>query len=426
MVKVDLRNQSHRVSFILILFALLSLLNFVGCSKKIEEEKNVSFEKQKRFVQSRANRLISYIWKRQSEFEEEFLKRLRQNNGVLNKTLEEERDRIYFRANKVFMQFFEDAIRADPTEVANYVSYGLYLRPRQGFFEEALRYIQKGPELEPDNPVYHFLLAYSYIAPMKSGIYTRGVGTERFSYRKYKDKFEIEMNRARKLMPENAFLDHFEALVKMFFEDDYERAWELIISGNNKPKSYFILPPPFPALMDYWEYSGLYGYAIGLESTFGIYPKDMVIYTITKLLERDDIKNDPEKLFELMRFLYNLSNTRPFDRIQHYLTGVVLEALIRHFEDIGDKEKVKELKNQMFFYDEITDSLGRWFEKRVKESYPIEDPKSFLEFEDKLARNPDVLIDALALNLRLLDQIRAVLGLDKEKYFLLNQKWDKV
>ncbi len=406
--------------------ALLLILVFAvsSCSDKKQEIASKPFEMQERFISSRSNRMTVYVWTKQTDLEMEFQRKLYQNDYRMNEELEKERDRIYFGANKVLMQLFESAIRSDQAEPANYVSYGLYLRPRQGHFDKALKYIQKGPELEPDNPVYHFILAYAYVAPLQSGQYSRRGGYEEFAYDRYRDKYRIEINRAKKLMPENAFLDYFDALIVYGREDDVLKAWDLILAGNKKPKSYFLFPPPFPALLDTWD-TGFAGKVLNLEWAFGNYQEEFLLSLVPKLLEEESIRDDPASLFEVLRFLYRLGITRPFDRVHHYLTGLVVLRLVNLYKEGPDEEKAKAMMHWKKFYDEIGVTLGKWYEQKVKGQLLQSDPKSFLEFEEKVRRVTDVTMDTLGLHLRLLKGIRESLGLSAKEYPLPNFKWEE-
>jgi len=405
-------------------FILLALAIFLAsCNRASKTAEETPLETQDKYIKPQCSSMVAFVWREQTRLENIFQDKLRKNKLEMTPQLEAERDRVYFTVNTYHKQFLEQAIKEHPENPANYVAYGAYLRPRRGFYKESLKYFQKAVDLDPTNPAYHFLLAHAYCAPLKSGEYTREGVIEEVAYSEYKDKFNIEIDRARKLMPDNSFLDYFKALVIYDNEKDLQTAWDLILQGNKKVKSYFIFPPPLPHLIDAWDTSGFQDDYIGLQWSYGYYPEREVISLVNALLEDKNISGDPEKIFEVMRFLYKMGLTRPFDRIHHYLMGVALEKLYIHYERAEDPLKLEKVKEIKRLYDGISSTLGTWVKEEVKGIYPIKDPKNFLEHEEKIRRVSSVLRSAIDLQRRLLKQVRDLIGLSASEYPLQDMLW---
>ena len=416
--------QNQKLLGLLARFVFLVLtITLISCEKASKTAEETPLETQDKYIKPQSSSMVSFVWHEQTRLENIFQEKLKKNKFELTPQLEAERDRVYFTVNTYHKQFLEQAIKEYPKNPANYVAYGAYLRPRRGFYKESLKYFQKAVDLDPTNPAYHFLLAHAYSAPLKSGEYTREGVMDEVAYSENKDKFHIEIDRARKLMPDNSFLDYFKALVIYDKENDLTTAWDLILEGNSKVKSYFIFPPPLPHLIDAWDTSGFQEDYIGLQYSYGYYPEPVVISLVNALLESEEINSDPEKIFEVMRFLYRMGLTRPFDRIHHYLMGLALEKLYVHYGGAGDPLKLEKIKEIKRLYDGISSTLGTWVKEEVKGIHPIKDPKNFLEHEEKIRRVSSVLRNAIELQRRLLKQVRDLIGLSAREYPLHNLLW---
>jgi len=383
-----------------------------------------SKEQEERYWKPRGSGSIQLAWKQQTMLHQMFLKKYDAADEEGKKGLQAELEKVFFRTNGVLVQLFESGIQEDPKDAANYVSYGLYLLPRKGQFENAISLIEKATTLERDNAGHHFLLADAYVAPLRSGEFLASGDTRAIRYARYTDKYEVELQRARKLMPDNAFFDYYDALTTYGFEGDLDAAWKLILQGNAKPKSYFILPPPLPMMADSWLTVFEYPNSLHLYWNSAYYPADDFTKLTVNLLTSDAIKNQPGQIFEVARFVFHASHTRPFDRLYHFLLGMSIEQAINYYQDLGSEKKVEELKEVRNFYDQVTVTMADAFLQDVLGNEPgVREPQDRLDLEVQLRRQAKTLIPIYPLELRLMKKFRRALDLDPEQYPVFNDLW---
>jgi len=414
--------------------AALALLLAFGCRQKKETATSFASavassasatvdDKEARYWQPRGTGSTLLAWKQQTRLHKMFIEKYDAADEKGREKLQSELDKVYFRTNGVLVQLFEDAISEKPKEPANYISYGFYLLPRKGQFENAIALIEKGMNMERDNAGFHFLLAHAYVAPLRSSEFTSSDQTREIRYTRYQGKFEIELGRARKLMPENAFFDYYEAITKYTFDHDLDAAWKLIRQGNEKPQAYFILPPPIAMLTDSWANEFTYPDAFSLYWNFGCYEEDELMKLAVDLVTSDEVKNDPEKMFDLARFVFHASQTRPYDRLYHLLIGLAVEQAIAYYTGLGSEKKVEEMQEVRSFYDEVTSTTDDLLRQKGGSDVLPADP---LSLEEQVRRRYQVLNLVFPVEMRLMKKLREALGLDAEQHPLYDELWRPV
>lgn len=431
--------QMRFTAFILVMMVWTLVLSLAaGCRQKSTSggvsaragagsSASSSASAEERYWKPRGSGSVQLAWKQQTKLHQMFIKKYDAADQAGKNALQSELEKIYFRTNGVLVQLFEDAIGENPNEPANYISYGFYLLPRRGQFENALSLIEKGMTMERDNAGFHFLLAHAYVAPFDSGEFSRPDQTRLIRYQRYKGKFEIELQRARKLMPNNAFFDYYEAITRYRFDSDLDAAWELIKQGNAKAKSYFILPPPLPLMTDTWMTENIYPGAFNLYWNSASYPAEDFTKLAVNLLTSDKVKDSPKRMFELARFVFHASQTRPYDRLYHSLLGQVLDQAISYYGGLGSENKVAELKEVRRFYDEVTATMDDLLRRKVIGNAPgVTLPKDALDLEVQLRRQYRALDPVLPLELRLVKKLRQALDLDAQQYPVFDGLWRPV
>ncbi|OPX21497.1 MAG: hypothetical protein B1H03_06500 [Planctomycetales bacterium 4484_113] len=420
-----------------VMLAAVALAFAAGCRQKTESASPLvsstassasipapAREKEARYWKPRGSGSVELAWKQQTKLHQMFIKKYDAADDAGKEKLKSELEMVYFRTNGVLVQLFEDAISENPDEPANYISYGFYLLPRKGQFENAIALIEKGMDMERDNAGFHFLLAHAYVAPFRSGEFSTSDKTRNIRYKRYRGKFEVELQRARKLMPDNAFFDYYEAVTTYHFNGNLDVAWELVQQGNEKPESYFILPPPLAMLSDTWVSQYTYPDNFHLYWNFGYYPADDFIKLAVDLLTSGKVKDSPSKIFEVARFVFHASQTRPYDRLYHFVLGLVIEQALTYYGDLGSDKKVEELKQVRKFYDEITTTMDELLRQEVIGSEPgVKPPKDPLDLEVQLRRQYKALGPVFPLELRLMKKLRDALNLDAEQHPLFNDLW---
>jgi hypothetical protein len=380
-----------------------------------------------RLTKPLGSRLLDTAWSQQTELHQIFTRKYDSTDKEGQKGLRGELDRVYFTKNSTISGYFEKAIEDDPGEPANYVSYGYYLQPRRDEFENSLKYIEKGITRDEENGAWHFLLANAYITPFRSGDFTRFGTADPLRWVRYKDKYEIEIARAGRLLPENWFVPYYDAVFRYNRDEDLAKAWGLVAEGNQRREGYFIFVPPLPLTITSWNLVPDRNQFFDLQWNFGFYRYQLIEHLADSLIKDDGFCADPEKMFGVMQFLYNAGATRPFDRLYHFQMGQALDALIEHYRGADDAQTLAKLEEAKKLYDSITETFVRSFDRAnlpVTGAFTPNDPK--LLMLERSARRQDYLIEPiLKHDLRLLKQVREALGLSPEEHALSNTMWER-
>ncbi len=148
---------------------------------------------------------------------------------------------------------------------------------------------------------------------------------------------------------------------------------------------------------------------------------------VEAMLDDKDFTGDPERLWEIIVFLYQASETRPLDRIYHYHIGQALEALKNCCEQMGDAEKAQKLEQALEFYDGISATLRYEFELSglpLSGSGSSDDPE-LLTIERSCRRQENIIEPVLKLHTRLLKQVRDALGFSADDHPIVTLRWEK-
>jgi len=370
---------------------------------------------------------IREAWAQQTLLHRVFIRKYDSTDKAGQKELRDELDKVYFTANPITRKSFEAAIAEDPDEPANYVSYGYYLLPKRDEYENSLNYIQKGITMEEDNPAWQFLMAYAYIAPLRCGDFYRFGSIDQLRWKRYEDKYELVMRRAARMWPENWFVPYFMAIQQFRVDKDLEKCWEDIVQGNSRPKGHFVFVPPLPLTINKWSAVPDRDEFFDLQWHFGLYSYAAIQKMVEAMLDDESFTNDPERLWNIIVFLFQASETRPLDRVYHYHIGQALEALKNCYEQTGDAKKAQRLEQALEFYDGISATLRDEFELSglpLSGSGSADEPE-LLTIERSCRRQENIIEPVLNLHTRLLKQIREILGFSAADYPIVTPQWEK-
>lgn len=380
-----------------------------------------------RLVKSLGGDGIREGWAQQTLLHRVFIKKYDSTDKAGQKELRDELDKVYFTANPVTRKNFEDALAEDPAEPANYVSYGYYLLPKRDEYENSLNYIQKGITMEEDNPAWQFLMAYAYVAPLRCGDFYRFGSIDQLRWKRYEDKYEVVIRRAARLWSENWFVPYFMAVHQYRVDKDLEKCWKNIIEGNSRAKGYFVFVPPLPLTINKWGAVADRDEFFDLQWHFGLYSYTAMQHMADAMLEYETFVNDPERLWGIMVFLFQASETRPLDRIYHYHIGQALKALKGYYGETGDEEKAQKLEQVLEFYNGISATLRNEFELSglpLSGGGSADDPE-LLVIERSCRRQENIIEPMLKLHARLLKQVRGALDFSASDHPIVTLQWDK-
>jgi hypothetical protein len=365
---------------------------------------------------------IRAAWAKQTKLSAIFIQMYDAKDAAGQKAMQTDLDRVYFVDNPILEQDFAAAIAEQPNEPANYVSRGWYKLPRHDTYEDGLKDIEQGITMEEPNPAWHFLLAYAYVAPLRSGDFTRFGSMDKLRWERYKDKYDIVLSRSMEKWPENWYMPYFAATHQFAIDQDLKKCYELVAKGNQGSLGRFIFVPPMPLTIENWAAVPDRDDYFDLQWNFGFYAynttQDMVMF----MLKDKQIAADPEKLWNLMLFMYNASMTRPLDRDFHYTLGRVLLALQASAKAKGDTAATAKLAEAQKFYDGVTHTFKTYFtDSGLKMSSPdVKGEDSMLTIERSTRRQREILEPVLKLELRLMKQVRDAMGYSASKYPLYN------
>ncbi len=414
------------------MLALLAWLLLGSCKKSpSDEEGPVPGTSPKReFQQDRLSEPLGgeglrLAWRQQTKLHGVFIRKYDLASEKEQEELRNELDAVYFTANPILMQVFEEAIAADPTEPANYVSCGYYLLPRYDKYEESLTYIQKGITMEEDNPAWHFLMAYAYVAPFRSGDFYRFGTADKVRWMRYSDKYNTVIRRAERKWAENWYVPYFRAIQQYRMEKDLEGCWEAIIEGNRRQQGYFVFVPPLPLTISSWKTVPDRDQYFDLQWNFGLYSYSPLQKLVDALIEDETNRGDPERLWEILVFLYQASETRPYDRIFHYHLGRALKALKEYCTSTGDTERTERLAEALKFYDSVSATFKKEFEYSGLPLSSAASPagQELMVIEQSCRRQEEIIEPILRLDLRLMKLVREALGFSPESHPLVSPQW---
>ena len=380
-----------------------------------------------RLVTSLGGDGIREAWAQQTLLHRVFIRKYDSTDKAGQKELRDELDKVYFTANPVTWKSFEDAIEENPNEPANYVSYGYYLLPKRDEYENSLNYIQKGITMEEDNPAWQFLMAYAYVAPLRCGDFYRFGSIDQLRWKRYEDKYELVMRRAARMWPENWFVPYFMAIHQFRVDKDLEKCWEDIVQGNSRAEGYFVFVPPLPLTINKWGAVTDRDEFFDLQWHFGLYSYTAMQHMVEAMLNDEAFVGNPERLWQIVVFLFQASETRPLDRIYHYHIGQALETLKDCYEQMGDAEKTQKLEQALELYDGISATLRNEFDLSglpLSGSGPSDGPE-LLTIERSCRRQENIIEPLLKLHTRLLKQVREILDFSTNDYPIVTPQWEK-
>lgn len=370
---------------------------------------------------------IREAWAQQTLLHHVFIRKYDSTDKAGQMELRDELDKVYFTANPITRKSFEDAIAKDPNEPANYVSYGYYLLPKHDEYENSLNYIQKGITMEEDNPVWQFLMAYAYVAPLRCGDFYRFGSIDQLRWERYEDRYEIVIQRAARMWPENWFVPYFQAIHQYRVDQDLEKCWDDIVQGNSREQGYFVFVPPLPLTINKWAAVADRDEFFDLQWHFGLYSYIAMQHMIEAMLDDEAFVKDPKRLWQIFVFLFQASETRPLDRIYHYHIGQALRALKDCYEQMGDTEKVQKLEQALEFYDGISATLRHEYDLSglpLSGGGSSDDPE-LLTIERSCRRQENIIEPLLKLHTRLLKQVREILDFSTDDYPIVTPQWEK-
>jgi hypothetical protein len=402
----------HALIFVALVLAVLS----AGCKRAQDENAPPKTTKTK-FSQERLKAPlgadgIRKAWDTQTRLHAVFIGLYDRKDAAGQKAMQDQLDRVYFVANPYLTADFDTALKEQPTEPANYVSYGYYLLPRRDQYETGLKNIEQGITMEPENPAWQFLLANAYICPFRSGDFTRFSVLDRERWKRYQDKYDIVIARAAKLWPDNWYIPYFAAQHQFILDQDFKKVMEWIEQGNKAESGQFIFVPPLPLTIDNWNAVPDRDSYFDLQWNYGFYAYNTMGDIVTGSLRDKDIASNPDKLWELLSFFYRASCTKPYDRVYHQYMGRIIRAIGDCYSQKGDSAKAAKVAEALKFYESVTKTFAVYFAdsglKKVAPDDPTDD--SLLIIEASCRRQTQVIEPVMKLELRLVKQVREAMG----------------
>ncbi|MEP0813779.1 MAG: hypothetical protein HRF49_03820 [bacterium] len=383
----------------------------------------------------RCDGLVINAWKRLSILESEFISRFEAATPEQKSEMRSEQTALLFsyepyenpdvpipandekdtpaeRARKEIWRVgrqFETSIKQNPGNANNYASYAVFLKPRNEVL--AVKNFKEAISLWPENYVFHFLLADYLYRSVTSNRYTVFKG-EHPVLRRLKNEKEIlhELDLAIKYDPNNPFLLIYRGQVLISLGKDaveimneFERA--LDTPGN----SFYIIPPPRPAKMQYWYDSESLVARItelnyAFEGNYGFYLDGVIERYISDGGLREAAERKGPKVFsDMYRIIEKMAKTMPMDKSYFYLTELVGREMVKYYEDHGGGEPAELARKTLDASFKVESEIRKFcktnkaWAERLPEGVEPTDPKSVsLKFiETKLRRNNPSMRDIL-------------------------------
>lgn len=281
--------------------------------------------------------------------------------------------------------------------------------------------------MEEDNPAWQFLMAYAYVAPLRCGDFYRFGSIDQLRWKRYEDRYELVMRRAASMWPENWFVPYFMAVHQYRVDKDIGKCWEDIVQGNSREEGYFVFVSPLPLTINKWGAVADRDEFFDLQWHCGLYSYTAMQHMVEAMLDDEAFVKDPERLWQIVVFLFQASETRPLDRIYHYHIGQTLKALKGCYEETGDDEKAHKLDQALEFYDGISATLRNEYELSglpLSGSGSSDDPE-LLTIERSCRRQENIIEPVLKLHTRLLKQVREALGFSADDRPIVTLQWEK-
>ncbi len=402
----------HALIFAAIVFAVLC----AGCKRAQDENAPPKTPKTK-FTQERLKSPlgadgIRKAWDTQTRLHTVFIGLYDKKDAAGQKAMQDQLDRVYFIANPYLIADFEGALKEQPAEPANYVSYGYYLLPRRDQYETGLKNIEQGITMEEDNPAWQFLLANAYVCSFRSGDFTRFGTMDRERWKRYQDKYDIVIARAAKMWPDNWYIPYFAALHQFILTQDFAKVMDWIKQGNSAQTGWFVFVPPLPLTIESWDTVPDRDSYFDLQWNYGFYAYNMMGDIVTGALMQEDIASNPDKLWELLSFLYRASSTKPYDRIYHQYIGSVIRAIGDCYSQKGDNDKAAKVAEALKFHKSVSKTFAVYFADSGLKLSAQDDPAEdrLLTIERSCRRQAQIIEPVLKLDLRLMKQVREAMG----------------
>lgn len=241
----------------------------------------------------------------------------------LNEKIKQLNRSINRQPNPDYTKYFDQALKEDPQNPFNHMSYAFYLFPRdreraEEEFERALE-IEERPEFYA---VWAILLANP---PMAGGQYFVSNLSAEATARQLKRSAEY-MQRAMELDPKNGYFKWAYAYALIDYGEKVEGAEKpsreeilrLVKEGNQAPHLYFPLPPPLPYPLESWQRVWAPWEKLGdlarPEGMMGIWTDRQITKLGQELIAYFKESGDFEVLYQLNDFLLKAPAVRPPDR----------------------------------------------------------------------------------------------------------------
>lgn len=260
---------------------------------------------------------------------------------------EEDDDTPEDRSKKRIMRvgwMFEEAIRQNPGNASNYVSYAIFLKPRN----EGLAYdnFKQGIKMWPKNQAFRFLLVdFLYQSPKSHGFVILRDETPAERRRKYQREIFTELEQIHKLDSDNAFVWIYTAQVRISLGQDAVMIYEDFKRASEcAPTGHFLQPPPRPAKSTNWyNAANLRTRSTNLhfeiERNYGYYMNTTIERYITKGGLREAAERIGPSVFPTMFVvLYRMARTDPFDRTFFYLAYLIADTMKEYYAENGKPE----------------------------------------------------------------------------------------
>ena len=349
----------------------------------------------------------------------------------LKAAVTEEVQKNIFGVNDKVEQLFKDAIKAEPDNPLNMVSYAYYLKARQRFKadgasieteSEALQLMDDAIKIWPDEANFYLVKVHIMTAPHQCNDWFRARALEDIAISRRLPEIRELLAKAEQYDPTNHYVNYYLALLLAQYTPPTEFAtvkdeiMRQIRAGNKKPRGYFFFPPPLRPY--YGEAKAIELFDAETEAKyvdhwllFGHYDPQIIGTMVDGLLPTMKWPQDKQDVGELMFMLYQFGRTKPYDRSMFTLQLKVLDYYLRAQES-GSPESLKIAEALRFLNEQYRTVANYFYGAKVIPDATLADLRGLQELEFRRARQMYLKVQIQPAEAAYLKRAGEILGLN--------------
>jgi hypothetical protein len=270
-----------------------------------------------------------------------------QQQGIQQKSeLTQRIQQDLFRVNPEIDALFQEAMKAEPDNPLNMVSYAEYLKPRRNYVSKendeqlprALELYDEAIKLWPDESSFYMIKVHALTSPQMVFEYTRSTYQEESVIAGQFDYVQELLAKAEHYDPNNWQINYTRALLTARFapKDGSPETTQAILreirAGNKKLMGAFAFPPPLPPYNQVRELPKLTATA-----TTPVYFDQWAQYGFNDIFSLDKMQyllgkdlhwpKDRDEIGDVMFMYYLMGRTKPFEHTYFSWQQGFLQAL---------------------------------------------------------------------------------------------------